>query len=102
MVSLKDLSASIWLWYRDNAMGNQEGIEIHRRACRSGNPTAAPTSFKAVPPLITDINLSLDDRFLYVSCFAPVSSCNTMSPIPTTRENRNQWTLVNRPQGCSS
>jgi selenium-binding protein 1 len=25
--------------------------------------------FKAVPPLITDINLSLDDRFLYVSCW---------------------------------
>jgi methanethiol oxidase len=24
--------------------------------------------FGAVPPLITDINLSLDDRFLYVSC----------------------------------
>jgi selenium-binding protein 1 len=22
-----------------------------------------------VPPLVTDINLSLDDRFLYVSCF---------------------------------
>ena len=25
--------------------------------------------FKAVPPLVTDINLSVDDRFLYVSCF---------------------------------
>ena len=25
--------------------------------------------FKAVPPLVTDINLSLDDRFLYVSCY---------------------------------
>jgi selenium-binding protein 1 len=25
--------------------------------------------FGAVPPLVTDINLSLDDRFLYVSCF---------------------------------
>ena len=25
--------------------------------------------FGAVPPLITDINLSLDDRFLYVSCW---------------------------------
>ena len=25
--------------------------------------------FKAVPPLVTDINLSLDDRFLYVSCW---------------------------------
>src|SRR5438093_166987 len=25
--------------------------------------------FGAVPPLITDINLTLDDRFLYVSCW---------------------------------
>ena len=25
--------------------------------------------FKAVPPIITDLNLSLDDRFLYVSCW---------------------------------
>ena len=25
--------------------------------------------FKAVAPLVTDINLSLDDRFLYVSCW---------------------------------
>jgi selenium-binding protein 1 len=25
--------------------------------------------FKAAPPLVTDINLSLDDRFLYVSCW---------------------------------
>ena len=26
-------------------------------------------AFGAVPPLVTDINLSLDDRFLYVSCW---------------------------------
>ena len=25
--------------------------------------------FKAVAPLVTDINLSVDDRFLYVSCW---------------------------------
>jgi selenium-binding protein 1 len=25
--------------------------------------------FKAVPPLVSDINLSVDDRFLYVSCW---------------------------------
>jgi selenium-binding protein 1 len=25
--------------------------------------------FKAVPPLVTDINLSMDDRFLYVACW---------------------------------
>ncbi|MDQ3810555.1 MAG: selenium-binding family protein, partial [Chloroflexota bacterium] len=35
-------------------------------------PDLLPPSLKpfgAVPPLITDINLSLDDRFLYVSCW---------------------------------
>ena len=26
-------------------------------------------AFGAVPPLVTDINLTLDDRFLYVSCW---------------------------------
>ncbi|MFL6813261.1 MAG: selenium-binding protein SBP56-related protein, partial [Bradyrhizobium sp.] len=26
-------------------------------------------AFGAVPPLVTDLNLSLDDRFLYVSCW---------------------------------
>ena len=25
--------------------------------------------FKAVPPFVTDLNLSLDDRYLYVSCW---------------------------------
>ena len=25
--------------------------------------------FEAVPPLVTDIDLSMDDRFLYVSCW---------------------------------
>jgi selenium-binding protein 1 len=30
-------------------------------------PVIAP--FGAVPPLVTDINLSLDDRFLFVSCW---------------------------------
>ena len=38
-----------------------------RRSRRSCRPRSKP--FKAVPPLITDINLSLDDNFLYVSCF---------------------------------
>ena len=36
------------------------------------DPRALPPllkGFKAVPPLVTDINLSLDDRFLYVSCW---------------------------------
>src|SRR6185369_4199384 len=38
----------------------------------SADPEKLPPllkGFKAVPPLVTDINLSLDDRFLYVSCW---------------------------------
>ena len=70
VVSLKDLSASIWLWHRDNGKwGIKKVIEI---PAEPADPAALPPilqGFKAVPPFITDINLSLDDRFLYVSCW---------------------------------
>ncbi len=70
VVSLKDLSASIWVWYReDGKWGVKKDHRDSRRAGRS-RASCRPCckGFKAVPPLITDINLSLDDRFLYVSC----------------------------------
>jgi selenium-binding protein 1 len=70
VVSLKDLSASIWLWYRDN--GNWAIKKVIEIPAEPADPALLPPllqGFKAVPPLITDINLSLDDRFLYVSCF---------------------------------
>ena len=71
VVSLKDLSASIWLWYRDGTArwGGAEGDRDSRRAGGSGDLPPLLKGFKAVPPLVTDINLSLDDRFLYVSCW---------------------------------
>ena len=70
VVSLKDLSASVWLWYRDN--GNWAVKKVIEIPAESADPDALPPllkGFKAVPPLVTDINLSLDDRFLYVSCW---------------------------------
>jgi selenium-binding protein 1 len=70
VVSLKDLSASIWLWHRDN--GNwavQKVIEIPAEPADPDHLPPLLKGFKAVPPLVTDINLSLDDRFLYVSCW---------------------------------
>ncbi|MBV9735209.1 MAG: selenium-binding family protein [Acidisphaera sp.] len=71
VVSLKDLSASIWLWHRDGAAwAIRKVIEI---PAEPADPDALPPllkGFKAVPPLVTDIDLSLDDRFLYVSCWA--------------------------------
>src|SRR5271170_672319 len=70
VVSLKDLSASIWLWHREEGKwGVKKIIEI---PAEPADPDLLPPllkGFKAVPPLITDINLSLDDRFLYVSCW---------------------------------
>jgi selenium-binding protein 1 len=70
VISTKDLSASIWLWHRDN--GNWSLRKIIDVPAEPADPDLLPPAlkpFKAVPPLITDINLSLDDRFLYLACF---------------------------------
>ena len=74
VTSLKDLSGSIWMWHREG--NNRSGTwRIHKVIEIPAEPAAADDlppllkGFGAAPPLITDINLSLDDRFLYVSCF---------------------------------
>ena len=70
VLSLKDLSSSVWTWYCENGTWKvQKVIEI---PAEPADPELLPPALKpfgAVPPLITDINLSLDDRFLYVSCW---------------------------------
>ncbi|MDP9352891.1 MAG: selenium-binding family protein, partial [Chloroflexota bacterium] len=70
VISLKDLSSSIWVWYRENGQWDvRKVIEI---PAEPADPELLPPAlqpFGAVPPLITDINLSLDDRILYVSCW---------------------------------
>ena len=74
VTSLKDLSASVWLWYREGQNGNaswrvKKVIEIPAEPADAGSLPPLLKGFGAVPPLVTDINLSLDDRFLYVSCW---------------------------------
>jgi methanethiol oxidase len=70
VVSLKNLSSSIWLWHRDSSnWGVQKVIEIPAEPADPDQLPPLLKDFKAVPPLVTDINLSLDDRFLYVSCW---------------------------------
>ena len=75
VLSLKDLSSSIWLWYR----GKRERLGRAKWAIKKvieipaepADPEKLPPllqGFKAVAPLVTDINLSIDDRYLYVSC----------------------------------
>ena len=70
VLSLQDLSSSIWSWQRENGSWSlRKMIDI---PAEPADPERLPPmlkSFGAVPPLVTDINLSLDDRFLYVSCW---------------------------------
>jgi methanethiol oxidase len=76
VISLADLSSSIFLWYLDRTKGNGKGEWKAKKVitipAEPANPDLLPpllAAFKAAPPLVTDINLSLDDRFLYVSCW---------------------------------
>ena len=71
VVSTADLSASIWTWYRDAAGGwaARKVIEIPAEPADPDQLPPALKPFGAVPPLVTDIVLSLDDRSLYVSCW---------------------------------
>jgi selenium-binding protein 1 len=58
------------LWHRNN--GNwavRKVIDIPAEPADQEKLPPILEGFKAVPPLVTDINLSLDDRFLYVSCW---------------------------------
>ena len=72
VISLKDLSSSIWQWYHDDATktwGVRKVIEIPAEPADASVLPPLLQGFGAVPPLVTDINLSLDDRILYVSCW---------------------------------
>jgi len=70
VVSTADLSASVWLWERKN--GQVEAtkvIEIPPEPAEAEQLPPVIQPFGAVPPLVTDIALSVDDRDLYVSCW---------------------------------
>lgn len=70
VVSTADLSGSVWRWYR--AQDGWAVEQVIRIPAQPADPDRLPPAlrpFGAVPPLITDIDLSVDDRFLYVSCW---------------------------------
>ncbi len=70
VVSTRDLSSSIWLWYHDgDDWAIRKVIDIPAEPAIEDDLPPALKAFKAVPPLVSDIDLSLDDRMLYVSCW---------------------------------
>ena len=73
VVSLNDLSSSIWVWHRTGGKNGtwdaRKVIDIPAEPADEDQLPPALKPFKAVPPLVTDIDLSVDDRYLYVSCW---------------------------------
>jgi selenium-binding protein 1 len=70
VVSVEDLSASIWLWHRE---GDRWAVtKVIDIPAEPADPALLPPvlqPFGAVPPLVTDIDLSVDDQTLYVSAW---------------------------------
>ncbi len=70
VVDTTTLEGSIWTWWREDGK-----FHVRKTATIPAEPADADDlppllkGFGAVPPLVTDIDLSLDDRFLYVSCW---------------------------------
>jgi selenium-binding protein 1 len=70
VVSTADLSASVWLWRLENGSAHVDKvIEVPAEPAEADQLPDALKPFGAVPPLITDIALSIDDASLYVSCW---------------------------------
>jgi methanethiol oxidase len=71
VVSTADLSASVWLWDReaDGTVSVRKVITIPAEPAEAEQLPPALQPFGAVPPLVTDIALSVDDRTLLVSCW---------------------------------
>jgi selenium-binding protein 1 len=71
VVSTQDLSASVWRWHRgqDGGWAADKVITIPAEPTDPDLLPPALKPFAAVPPLVTDINLTVDDQRLYVSCW---------------------------------
>jgi selenium-binding protein 1 len=72
VISLADLSANVFLWYLDERTSEWKTKKVITIPAEPADPELLPPALKpfgAVPPLVTDLNLSVDDRFLYVSCW---------------------------------
>lgn len=71
VISTEDLSGSIWCWYKDgDRFAVKKVFDVPAEPCEDVDllPDLLK-GFKAVPALITDIDLTVDDQYLFVSCF---------------------------------
>jgi selenium-binding protein 1 len=76
MLSIADLSAAVFLWYLCRDAGGRSGewkarkvITIRARRADSARLPPLLRDLGVVPPLVSDVILSADDQWLYVSCW---------------------------------
>ncbi len=70
VTDVTDLSGSVWTWYRDgDTWTADKTIQVPAVPMPGDELPPLLAGFGAAPPLITDIGLSLDDKFLYVACW---------------------------------
>lgn len=70
VVDVTDLSASVWTWYKHgDEWTARKTIQIPAVPLDADRLPPLLQGFGAVPPVVTDIDLSLDDRYLYVACW---------------------------------
>lgn len=70
VVDTTNLEGSIWTWYRENGEFKARKTAVVAPEPADADKLPPPLKpFGAVPPLISDIDLSMDDRYLYVSCW---------------------------------
>ena len=70
VVSVEDLSASIWMWHEDGGRWTAtKVITIPAEPAPAEQLPPLLQGFGAVPPLVPDINLSVDDKYPSVSCW---------------------------------
>ena len=70
VVNANNLSSAVFTWYRENGKwAAKKVIEIPAEPADADLLPEALKPLGVVPPLVTDIDLSVDDKFLYVSCW---------------------------------
>ena len=71
VVDTTNLEGSIWTWWRekDGTFNAKKTAVIPPEPADASVLPPLLQGFGAVPPLISDIDLSMDDRFLYVACW---------------------------------
>jgi methanethiol oxidase len=71
VVDTTNLQGAIWTWWQkdDGSFDARKTITIDPAPAKADDLPDLLKGFEAVPPLVTDIDLSMDDKYLYVSCW---------------------------------